>query len=791
MRYAHGTMARSVTWVSCCCLFVALALLALSGAVGCSGDDGGAGEGGGGSIGWGGHDVGGAAGAGGEAIGGQGTGGYGGALCPTTFRFEPTISLHEPRIAGEWHDFDISGATALEDPDDDGVFEATIDLPPGLHAYKIVYEADQSTHWVLDPSQPRRKYVEGIENSGMAVRDCNLPTVEVEQSTPTRAAAGQGRYRATLAFVDAADGSGPDPTGFSAELVQDGVVRPLTGAELAVATDGTATVDVDGLADGKYRVLVRAATQSGRRGDPVRLVFWIEQERFSWQDALIYMVMTDRYRDGDPSNNPPPTPDADPRGDWHGGDLEGLRQAIAEGKLDQLGVRAIWLTPLQTNPTDAFMAADGVHYVTGYHGYWPVAAREVDPRLGGADALRALVAEAHAHGIRVLQDFVVNHVHVEHEYVAAHPDWFRTGCVCGTADCGWTEHALDCMFRTYMPDIDHTVPEANQQFVEDAVWWLDEFDLDGLRIDAVKHVEEIATRNLAAEVRDTFEPAGTRYFLMGETAMGWQDCADPCNDDNYGTIARYIGPHGLDGQFDFVLFHAVSKPTFAYGDKGMIHADYWFQHGQSKWPEGAIMTPYVGSHDEPRFVTLADYRDLGGAHDRGIAYHQWNDTAEAPADGEPYRRLRIGMSWLLTLPGAPLLYYGDEYGQWGGADPNNRMMHDDQVPSGSEQEATLLHVRALGQARQRLRALRRGDYLSLGATEDTLTFARRASGGDVAVVGLTRATAAEQVTVDVSGLGWSSGTTLHDEMGGPNVTVAGDQTATFTIAPSGVVILAP
>ncbi|HRI18399.1 MAG TPA: alpha-amylase family glycosyl hydrolase, partial [Burkholderiaceae bacterium] len=123
------------------------------------------------------------------------------------------------------------------------------------------------------------------------------------------------------------------------------------------------------------------------------------------------------------------------------------------------------------------------------------------------------------------------------EMVAAHPEWFRTGCVCGTDNCDWTGHALDCMFAAYLPDINHSVPEANAAFVADAVYWLDEFDLDGLRVDAVKHVEEVATRNLAAAVRETFEPAGTKYFLMGETAMGWNDAPDPGNDENYGTIA--------------------------------------------------------------------------------------------------------------------------------------------------------------------------------------------------------------------------------------------------------------
>ena len=120
------------------------------------------------------------------------------------------------------------------------------------------------------------------------------------------------------------------------------------------------------------------------------------------------------------------------------------------------------------NPDGPFLASDGRTRVMGYHGYWPVRAREVEPRLGGEAALRALIAEAHAHGIRVLQDFVVNHVHREHEYFRAHPEWFRTGCVCGTAGCDWTARRLDCLFTDYLPDVNWSVPEAVAQFADDA-----------------------------------------------------------------------------------------------------------------------------------------------------------------------------------------------------------------------------------------------------------------------------------------------------------------------------------
>jgi len=739
---------------------------------------------------------GGAGAAGGAAQGGMG--GAGGAdlgpvvPCEVQVAFTPSAPVSNPRVAGAWNDFSLADAAAMSGPTVSGQYTATLELEPGLHAYKIVYDDAGSGQevWVLNPDEGRRKFVEGVDNSAVKVRDCRLPHLEIADRAVARPSAGQGSFAATLGYQDAVDASGPDGAGFAAELVFEGVSRTLTGGELEVDGDGTAHVDIAGLDDGKYRVVLRARTKSGRLAEPHRLVFWIEPEAFSWKDALVYMVVTDRFRDGDASNNASATPGADPRGDWYGGDLEGLRLAISDGSLDKLGIRAIWLTPFQTNPDGAYLASDGVTQVTGYHGYWPTKAREVDARLGGEVALRGVIEEAHRHGIRILMDYVVNHVHEDHEYVAAHPEWFRTGCVCGTPGCDWTGHALDCMFTSYLPDIDHSVPEANAQFVEDAIWWLDEFDLDGLRVDAVKHVEEVATRNLAAEVREGFEDGGTRYFLMGETAMGWNDCPDPCNDENYGTIAKYVGPHGLDGQFDFVLHHGVSYRTFAYGDQGMLHADYWTAHGLSKWPEGAIMTPYIGSHDTARFASLADYRGQDAAHERWIPGNQWQDTAVEPSDGEPYRRTRIAMAWLLGLPGAPLMYYGDEYGQWGGADPNNRLMWRSEDNLSSDELATLTFVRKLGTARQDHAPLRRGDYVSLGATEDTLVFGRKIAPGNAAIVALTRSYGAEGMTVEVQGaLGFAPGTTLTDALGGPGATVAGDGTVSLSVPAGGAVVL--
>jgi len=712
-------------------------------------------------------------------------------LCPTLFRFKPVGPADNPRVTGEWNDFDLATADPLTGPDGDGFFTATIPLSPGLHAYKIVYDAGGEAQWILDPQQGRRKYLDTTENSAIKVPDCSLPGLTIDSSIAERPGPGQGTYSATLSYVDSIAGLGADPASFDAILDEEGETRSLTEGEISVNDAGDVTLDLGGLGDGKYTIRIRSAAADGTLSEPLRLVFWVEEEPFTWQGTLVYMVLTDRFRDGDAGNNPGPTPMADPRGDWGGGDLLGLRDAIADGTLDKLGVRAIWLTPFQENPADAYIAADDVHYVTGYHGYWPIEPRKVDPRLGGEQALKAMVKEAHKHGIRILQDYVINHVHEDHVYLQEHPDWFRTGCVCGTDNCDWTGHALDCMFASYLPDINHTVPEANAAFVDDAVWWLDTFNLDGLRVDAVKHVEEVATRNLSVEVQELFEGAGTEYFQMGETAMGWGDCPDPCNDENYGTIAKYIGPFGLDGQFDFVLYHGVSYRTFAHGDAGMLHADYWVKHGLEKWPASAVMTPYIGSHDTPRFVSLADYRGQDQEHDKGVPGNQWENTATAPADDEPYQRLQIAMAWLLGLPGAPLLYYGDEYGQWGGSDPNNRMMWRPEGELSEIEGSTLAFIRKLGTARRTIPALRLGDYRSLAVDEDTLIFARMIGPGDAAIVALTRSDAPQMRTIDVTELVFASKDILTDSLTEETFEVSVSGKVTLTVPALGARVLAP
>ena len=702
-----------------------------------------------------------------------------GGPCMTTFRFVPEAGKTYGKVAvsGEWNAFDAAGVAMTVDGT--GAYVATVPLSPGLIGYKLVLDGT----FVMDPGGRLRKYVGGVENSAVRVADCHVPTLTTKDHKVERPSPGQGRFTATVAFKDGVGSPPPgiDPGSLKATLKKDGT---LTSATAALAVDGaTIAVTAPSLGDGKYTVFVEAADRAGRKAKPLRLVFWVEGDEYSWSDALIYMAMIDRFKNGDPANDAPPTANVDPRADFKGGDLKGVQQAIENGTFDQLGVRALWLSPYHTNPKGAWMAADGVHLTMGYHGYWPVKSREVEPRLGGNDALKAVVAAAHAHGIRVLQDFVVNHVHQDHDYFQQHPQWFRTGCICGTNNCDWTTHRLDCMFAGYMPDVNWTNSEVADTWSEDAVWWVDTFDLDGLRIDAVKHVEDIATINMSARLRDEFEQAGTRLFLTGETAMGWEGDNPASSATDYGTISRYIGPNGLDGQADFVTYYAVPVTAFQSDSAGhnMPHVDFWTKYALSQYPQGAIMTPYLGSHDTPRFTTLASQP--------GSAGNQWDNPAPPPSGSDAYQRERVALAWLLGGPGAPMIYYGDEYGEWGGADPNNRVMwRGDKALSGEEQ-TTLAFTKKLGAARKALSPLRRGQYISVvNDNQDVLVFARKDATG-AALVAINKSTGSRTVAATLPA-GLLADGALHDRLGGLDVMVSGGA-VNLTLGARAAAILAP
>ena len=590
------------------------------------------------------------------------------------------------QLAGEW-----DWSERLTMTNNSGVWTVDVELPEGLYCYKFVVDGA----FIFDPANPERVYCDDIENSLLRVRDHARP-----------------HYTANLAGDALSVTFHPGSSG----AAHDGTPSSLTGAAWDEASS-TWTLDLSGFGDGKHTLSIEGVDVEGNMAYDLLVPFWRGQHAsFVWDDALIYMVMTDRFVNGNQSNDGNQT-GADHGADWQGGDFAGVTQMIEAGYFAELGVNALWLTPFNTAATGTGVAADGVHDVSAFHGYWPTEARGVEPRLGTVDELHTMIETAHEHGLRVMMDLVVNHVHEDHEYFQNHSEWFNAGCICGQPGCDWTEHRLDCQFTAYMPDVNWKNRNASEQFIEDALWWLETFDLDGARIDAVKHVENLAVANLVAQINARFETVGTDMYLKGETAMGWAGHSLEANQAEYDAINAYMGSDGLDGQADFVLYHAVVDNVFVSGTENYQHLDYWTNRSQDQYLSDSLMVPYVGSHDVPRLTSRADTGT-------GDANNQWIEQGlpGQPGDISAYHAAMQAYGWLLTTPGAPLLYYGDEYGEYGGADPDNRHMYRDET-QWSPHEANLFeNISELGRLRLSSVALRQGEYSTRLAQANMLAY---------------------------------------------------------------------
>jgi hypothetical protein len=375
------------------------------------------------------------------------------AKCDVAVTYAPPRAAKQVAIAGEWNAWTPQ---SLGPPDLEGRYHANLRLAPGVYGYKLVLDG---TEWRLHERNPYRKYVGGVENSGLRVPDCQKPQLKVGVASllvarPLTGPSGRGEFRVRIETV-AANGQSAAICSVTSGLRRPDTrysspadLTPLAPTELRFAPDRKSfTVQLSNLPDGKYTLNLTAVV-GGKTSEPILLPFWIEAEKFALSDTPLYMAVTDRFFDGNAANNKP-VAGVVSAANFVGGDLEGVTQKIESGYFDNLAVRALWLTPFYTQPDGAFPDQGGKHQVAGYHGYWPVKARAVDPRLGGAAALHRMVEAAHRHGIRILMDAVLNHVHEQHEYFtdAKKRDWFRTGCICGTTGCDWTQKRLECRHR--------------------------------------------------------------------------------------------------------------------------------------------------------------------------------------------------------------------------------------------------------------------------------------------------------------------------------------------------------
>ncbi|MEO7672778.1 MAG: alpha-amylase family glycosyl hydrolase, partial [Pyrinomonadaceae bacterium] len=276
-------------------------------------------------------------------------------------------------------------------------------------------------------------------------------------------------------------------------------------------------------------------------------------------DDVIYLIMTDRFADGDVANNK----DVDrknPRG-WHGGDFRGLINRL--DYLKELGITTIWLTPWYDNPDEANNCDKPWCPNTNYHGYHATDYYGVENHFGTMADLQSLVREAHKKGIKVIQDQVANHVGIQHPWSKRPPldTWFspfsqntfnNSVLLSPNASLAERDNLLKGWFNQLLPDLNQDEPEVARYEIQNALWWVGMTGIDGIRQDTIQYMPRQFIRDWSAALLKQYP----KFYMVGEVF----------EEDSAQTAFFQGGKKGWDGidtnlpsVFDFKLWRTSQE----------------------------------------------------------------------------------------------------------------------------------------------------------------------------------------------------------------------------------------
>jgi neopullulanase len=453
---------------------------------------------------------------------------------------------------------------------------------------------------------------------------------------------------------------------------------------------------------------------------------------------VIYLIMTDRFSDGDPANNlpanaPPMAFDRSNARAYHGGDFRGVINHLQYFK--DLGATALWLTPWYDNWNGVNNCDKPWCPSTYYHGYHTTDYYGVEDHFGDLRTLQELVEKAHALGIKVIQDQVANHIGSHHVWASDPPldNWFHgtlqhhllerfqnSVLLSPHANPEEVRNTLDGWFNDDMPDMNQDEPEVARYEIQNSLWWVGMTGIDGIRQDTIQYIPRFFIRDLESAlhrqyplmwmVGEVFErdAAQTAFFIGGK--RGWDGI-----DTN------------LDSDFDFSLWNASlevftgKRPVRALRDQLKYDALY---------PDAARVTTFVNNHDTPRFMSLE------GATLEGAMMHT---------------------AFMLTVRGTPQLYAGEEIAMEGKEDPDNRRDFPGGFP-GDKHNAFLANGRTAREQqmwqwthdwlklRREHSSIRLGQLIDLFYDDDVYAYARR-DANEMVIIGINRSGVEKSVTI--------------------------------------------
>jgi len=462
---------------------------------------------------------------------------------------------------------------------------------------------------------------------------------------------------------------------------------------------------------------------------------------FDWDESRIYFLLTDRFYDGDETNNI--NVDKSHLEAYHGGDFRGLIDKL--DYLDELGINTLWITPIVDN-IDFNQGAGFGGKQYGYHGYWAKDFTKLDEHLGDIETFKELIEKAHDRGIKIMVDVVLNHTGyglkpgdsqagVTEEDKARFKDMLRTNGL--SANINPIKGELDGL-----PDFITENADVREQIIEWQTGWLERArtdrgdTIDYFRVDTVKHVETttwVAFKNALTAIDPGFK-------LLGEY---------------FGGTVEGDGGMLESGQMDALLDFGFKAQARNFANGSIDAVDAYLQDRESKLSNTKMMAQFLSSHDEDGF--LSHY-----------------------VDGDK-SKLMLAAALQITAKGIPVIYYGEELGRSGAnardmsqgqfsenrsAMPWERLDEEQQL---HEHYTKLLHIRA-----KYSKLYAKGERSKLAGSDELgyLAFNKK-YGNDNIVTAINTAKEAAAVTLPVP---FAPGTTATDEYSGETYIVSANRT---------------
>lgn len=619
-----------------------------------------------------------------------------------TFKFTPLKKYNTITLFGNFNQWNRNNLP-MTDKDNDGIYEITLPFQAGTYEYKFYADGEE----LLDPLNPN-KIPNGIGGVNSLLKIVPLYTDQI--------------YLHQIRFDE-------NNNSYQFKFENKNRIVDIT-KENIVALINNSTVDPSYLTVENNTVVIRlneavgdnllrvGVTYNGQisniqyvhtyNGKPIDNNYW------TWYDGIIYSIMIDRFYDGDPSlNNPVQHDSLHEKANYMGGDLQGIINKIHDGYFDSLSVNVIWISPVYDNPNEAFKEYPAPHrYYSGYHGYWAIHHLNIEEKFGTMNKLKELIRTAHSKNIKVLLDFVSNHVHEYHPFYKNHPEWFgKLELPDGRLNLRfWDEYRLTTWFEPYLPSFDYIgSQEALDVMTENAVWWLKSTGADGFRHDAVKHVPNEFWRELTSKIKKEISVPENKYvYQIGETF------------GDYDLVSSYVNNGQLSSQFNFELYNSA-QAAFIDPDLSFKILDDEIKKTSEVYGTIHYMGNIMDSHDKNRYMAYTD-GDLKLEQWSAIE-EGWNNPPQVD-DPKSYDKMKLYMAYMNSIPGLPVIYYGSEFGMTGASDPDNRRMMRFGDELNEYEKQTLKDVREIVNLRNEYPALRYGDYYNLIADENIFAYIR-------------------------------------------------------------------